>query len=415
LKVLVHAINHAPELTGCGKYTGDLVAWLSTRDHEVRVITTFQYYPEWKKNDRDRGLQYRREILDGATVTRCPHWVSGRLNVLRRILHLLSFVISSFPILIWTVFRWRPEVVYMVAPTLLGAPMVLILSKLFGVRSWIHIQDFEVDVMLGIEESRRGVRKGMKESTGLCFERLCLSRADRVSSISPAMVDKLVEKGVSTKKTSLFPNWVDLDFYQPLPDEERIRKEFGYTEDDVIILYAGNIGLKQGLDQLPELVERCTASPNIKFLIVGEGIFKARLKEELSEGVEKNRVKFLPLQSSENLVRIMTIGDLHLVLQRKEVKDLVLPSKLTTILSMGGHALITASKGSTLGNLVEEHPGVASLLEPGDSEALYQFLISWASSRPAKPNAIARGYAEEKLGREKILMRFEKELRELDL
>ena len=48
LKILLYGINFAPELTGIGKYTGEMAAWLAERGHAVRVVTAPPYYPDWK-------------------------------------------------------------------------------------------------------------------------------------------------------------------------------------------------------------------------------------------------------------------------------------------------------------------------------------------------------------------------------
>ena len=39
MKILINGINHSPELTGIGKYTGEMVKWLTEQGHEVRVVT----------------------------------------------------------------------------------------------------------------------------------------------------------------------------------------------------------------------------------------------------------------------------------------------------------------------------------------------------------------------------------------
>ncbi len=48
MKILVYGINYWPELTGIGKYTGEMVEWLAAQGHEVRVITAPPYYPQWQ-------------------------------------------------------------------------------------------------------------------------------------------------------------------------------------------------------------------------------------------------------------------------------------------------------------------------------------------------------------------------------
>ena len=90
-RILLVTINYWPELTGIGKYTGEMAEWLVKHGFEVKVITAPPYYPEWKVSGGYSSALYRREIINGVTVMRCPLWVPGKLSGLKRIMHLASF------------------------------------------------------------------------------------------------------------------------------------------------------------------------------------------------------------------------------------------------------------------------------------------------------------------------------------
>jgi colanic acid biosynthesis glycosyl transferase WcaI len=61
LKILIYGINFAPELTGTGKYTGEMAGWLAGHGHEVRVVTAPPYYPGWQVADGYSASRYRRQ------------------------------------------------------------------------------------------------------------------------------------------------------------------------------------------------------------------------------------------------------------------------------------------------------------------------------------------------------------------
>ncbi len=82
MKILVYGINYSPELTGIGKYTGEMVEWLARNGHEVRVITAPPYYPEWKVAEHYSSWRYRREE-GAATVWRCPLMFRQRFQHLK--------------------------------------------------------------------------------------------------------------------------------------------------------------------------------------------------------------------------------------------------------------------------------------------------------------------------------------------
>ena len=72
MKLLVYGINFAPELTGIGKYTGEMVAWLATQGHDVRVVTAPPYYPDWAVWPGYNAARYSTEIWNGAKIIRTP-------------------------------------------------------------------------------------------------------------------------------------------------------------------------------------------------------------------------------------------------------------------------------------------------------------------------------------------------------
>ena len=121
MKILIHGINYAPEIIGTGKYTGELGRWLAARGHEVRVVTAPPYYPAWRVGEGYSAGRYRRESIAGVDVWRCPLWVPEKPSGLKRLLHLASFASSSFPIMLRQAL-WRPDVVMLIEPPLLGAP-----------------------------------------------------------------------------------------------------------------------------------------------------------------------------------------------------------------------------------------------------------------------------------------------------
>ncbi|WHG95737.1 WcaI family glycosyltransferase [Escherichia coli] len=154
MKILVYGINYSPELTGIGKYTGEMVEWLAAQGHEVRVITAPPYYPQWQVGENYSAWRYKREE-GAATVWRCPLYVPKQPSTLKRLLHLGSFAVSSFfPLMAQR--RWKPDRIIGVVPTLFCTPGMRLLAKLSGARTVLHIQDYEVDAMLGLGLAGKG-------------------------------------------------------------------------------------------------------------------------------------------------------------------------------------------------------------------------------------------------------------------
>src|SRR6185437_6951691 len=147
LRILLHGINYSPELTGIGKYSGEMAEWLAARGHGVRVVTAPPYYPAWRVRRDYRAWSYKTEpgtMPDGVRVYRCPVYVPRRPSGRTRLLHLGSFMLSSLPIMLSQT-HWRPDVVLTVEPTLMSSVAGLMAARMAEAVAWLHIQDFEVD------------------------------------------------------------------------------------------------------------------------------------------------------------------------------------------------------------------------------------------------------------------------------
>jgi len=398
MKILLYGINYSPELTGIGKYSGEQARWLASQGHDVRVVTAPPYYPHWQVGEGYSPWRFRRERVDGVTVLRCPLYVPRKPTALKRLLHLMSFSASSCLAVLGQL-RWRPDLVILVVPTLFCAPQALLLAKLSGAKSVLHIQDFEVDAMFGL---------GMGGSPWLKrlawgIERWVLRRFDRVSTISSGMLDKAAAKGVEAQRLLFFPNWSETERFLDVPADPALLQRLGVPAGKQVLLYSGNIGEKQGLELILDAAQAYAQRPELVFLIVGQGAGQARLLERVQrEGI--HNVVFAPLQAYEDLPALLASATAHLVIQKRGAADSVLPSKLTNILAVGGNAIITADPETTLGRLCEAHQGIAVLIEPESVTALNEG-IEQVLRLPVR-NTVALNYAGEFLDKERILQRF---------
>lgn len=419
MRILIHGINFSPELTGIGKYTGEMAEWLAAQGHEVRVVTAPPYYPQWKVAEgyangwrkeqrpippgpllKKRGEPSPRG-REGMVVYRCPLWVPVRPSGLKRVLNLASFALSSFPVMLRQVF-WRPDMVLVVEPPLFCAPQTWLVARLSGAGAWLHVQDFEVDAAFDL-----GILQAAWLKRWVLFAERCLIRRfDRVSTISAKMLEKLENKGVKAERAILFPNWVDLDAIRPMEEASEFRARLGILPHQVVALYSGNMGEKQGLEIILEAAAKLQGSANIRFVLCGDGAAKPRL---LKEYENLPNVAWLPLQPVDKLNELLNMADIHLLPQRADAADLVMPSKLTGMLASGKPVVATAYPDTQLGEVVSIGGRVVM---PGAVDELVQALSGLADDAGARARLgrAGRAYAEENLSRDVILSRFEIEL-----
>lgn len=403
LRILVYALNFEPELTGVGKYTGEMVRWLAAAGHDIRVITAPPYYPQWSILPGHRGDRYSLASDAGVRVRRVPIYIPRRPRGLTRLVHLASFAIASLP----SLFRqtlWQPHVIWTVQPTLFCTPGVLLLSRISGARSWMHIQDFEVDAGFSL-----GVLQGKPlQRCVLQLESWLMRRFDRVSTISARMVELATAKGAE-RPVILFPNWVDVRSIFPLPRPNAFRARHGIGNDEIVYLYSGNMGAKQGLATLAATARLLVREPNIRFVFCGAGSYRATL-ETACAGLPN--VTFIPLQPLAQLNELLNTADVHLLPQRADASDLVMPSKLTGMLASGRPVIAMAVPGSSLEQAVQS---CGVVVRPEDEQALSTAILELAASAPtrAEMGRQARARAIEQMSAESILKAFEAQLVEL--
>ncbi len=405
MRILLHGINYSPELTGIGKYSGEMAEWLAARGHGVRVVTAPPYYPAWRVRTDYRAWSYKTEPGNGpddVRVYRCPIYVPRRPSGNTRLLHLGSFMLSSLPIMLSQA-QWRPDVVLTVEPTLLSSIAGLTTARLAEAVAWLHVQDFEVDAAFGL-----GLLPGEGRAHRLAevLDRRTMCLFDHISTVSEKMMQRLPEKGVPTEKTVMFPNWVDTDVIAPLPGVSRLRQQLGLGPERVVLMYAGNMGMKQGLELLPLLAQEFAPDPRIHFVFCGDGAYHAQLAGMVRGAAN---VTMLPLQPFDRLNDLLNAADIHLLPQRPDAADLVMPSKLTGMLASGRPVIATAAPGTQVA-LALGSCGIA--VPPLDNSALFAAVRTLADE-PQMRHALgvaARAHAVEHLGRERVLERFEAEL-----
>ncbi len=405
MRILIFGINYSPELTGIGKYTGEMGGWLAKQGHDVHVVTAMPYYPEWDVHQAYKGKMWFTELVEGVKVHRVPLYVPKEVSSSKRIIHEFSFVMGVLPYWFKFLFSKKFDVIFCAAPPFHLGILPLMLSKLRGIPMVSHIQDLQVDAAKEL-----GMIKN-KTFLNIMFglERFILKNSTKVSTISLGMEQKIAAKAIPASQQIMFPNWVDESAIKPLPKEQSLRAEFGIGMEDKVVLYSGNLGEKQGLESIIETAKLYKERKDVYFIIVGSGGAKEKLQQMAAEA-NLDRVQFYPLQPYEKLSALLATADVHLVLQKKSAADLVMPSKLTGILSAGGCSIVTAEPGTSLYTVMHKYD-MGLLCEPEDNIALSETIGKAINSDLTPYRVNARKYAEQFLSKENILRQFETDLK----
>ncbi len=405
MKMLILGLNYSPEIIGTGLYTGKLAQYLAGQKHEVRTVTSPPYYPEFRIRECYSGWRYTRESWQGVEVIRCPLWVPRRISNLNRIPHLLSFAKSSLPIILMQAL-WKPDLVLCIVPTMFCAPTALLLARLSGAKSWLHVQDYELDAALSLDMLTRG---NLLVRLAQLFERYVMIRFDRVSTISNSMRMIAIKKGVRQERTITLPNWVDTNQIRPLSGRNPLREELNLPQEARVVLYHGNMGRKQGLEILIAAAAQLRGELDVIFLLCGEGSFRAEL-ERKAKGL--NNVRIIGLVPEEKLNQLVNLADIHVLPQRAGATDSVMPSKLATMLASGKPVIACTAPDSQLWKLVDQ---VGITVPPECPQELASAILRLMNDpiEQGRLSRLGREYACQYLEKEKILSEFESAILEL--
>ena len=367
--IILISHNFSPDPIGIGRYNGEMIDWLLKNGYNCTVITTFPYYPYWKIQKPYKNFWYKTETIDypdsntTLKIYRCPSYIPSNPTGKKRAFQDFTFLISKF----WVVCKMmllnkKFDLIVTIAPPFHLAYLGLLLRSRTGGKLLYHVQDMQIEAARDLKMfyNKKILHQLFK------MEYRILSEADYVSSISDGMINKMKEK--IDRQIFYFPNWVDTDFFSPMPLRHLLKAKWNFKEDDFVCLYSGAVGVKQGLEGILDAAANLQHVSRIKFLICASGPYKDILVKEAGDKGLKN-VKFIPLQVKDDFKELLNMADLHLVIQKANADDLVMPSKLATILSVGGVSIITSSEGIALYNMVNQFD-FGYTVEPGKQQTV---------------------------------------------
>ena len=396
----VHLISNlfAPdELAGAALFS-DLALYLQEQGCDVRVTTTYSYYPAWKVAPEDAQHPWRQETWRGIAVRRVRMHVPSKPGGLSRLRSDASFLAGllrhgAHP-------GWQPDVVLTACPMLSQCAAQRFLYAGRGVPRLIAVQDFVVDAALELGILRfPGIGLPLRR-----LERWALRSAATLSTISDGMLQKLSGAVGTDRRVVLIPNWI----HGSLEDEVRRQGPAERSTPPSTLLYSGNMGVKQGLPGFIEAFR--TAGEGWVLNLHGGGAERAKI-EHAARGVAG--VVFGEVLDEGRYVAALRTCTACLVTQMPGVGGNFLPSKLLPALAVGAPVLAVADADSPLAREVRAG-GFGEVVAPGDVAGLRHVLHRWGD----RPDDLGRFSTQalewgQRYRRSTVLPRYLDELRSL--
>lgn len=388
---LIVTQHFRPEVIGSAPYCTDLADWLAGQGRPVTVLTGRPHYPNPDDFAAFNATAPHCEAAGGMVVERLRSWAPRRRSALLRIVSECLFLLAGLTALLSGRVA-RHNMVVSLAPSIFAVMLGVAATKRGG-RHFAMVHD----IQSGLAQGLNFVRSGLLLRLMQFCERITLNRLDGVFVLTEEMRAQLRRLGV-TAPIEILPIWVDTD---------RIRPAAPTAGKAPVLLYSGNLGRKQGLEQVIALAEDLAAvRPDVTIVLRGDGSEREGLAREIASRGLQN-VRFADLLPREQLNEGLALGDVHLVPQKPSAADFAIPSKIYSIMAAGRPFLATANPGSSLWRLQEE-TGAFLCVPPDDRTALRDAALRLLDSPDLRGEMGARGrsYIEQKHGRAAVLAAF---------
>ena len=368
LNIAIVALNYSPEPTGIGPFAADIATGLSERGHRVSVIAGYPHYPQWKLMG-DTAEHDSVFESQGIGITRKRHFVPTRPSLVNR-----SRMEVSFGIRAALAKRGEADLVFCISPPLLATAAVVLREKLRRRRVpvVVWVQDL---YGLGVAETRGADTLVARLASSL--ESRAFRGASALAVIHDRFKSHVVDRlNVDDRNVNVFRNWSRQEPIPPVDRAEALRKlGWDSLSEYTIVLHAGNIGTKQGLENVvaaAELADR--SSEKVMFILLGDGNQRPRL-EKLADGIKS--IRFVDVLDTALFGYALRAADILLVNQQSAVSDMCVPSKLVSYYCAGRPVIAAVDPEGITADEVR-NAGAGVVVPAGDPSRLLKEAVSLA-------------------------------------
>lgn len=363
-RVSLVALNYGPEITGIAAYTTDLAVRLAARGIEIQVVAGAPHYPGWQTWPRDSWRKH--EKLNGVEIHRVRSYVPKDPAFVKRLLFEVLYGLR-----LGRVVPKTAEVVVLPSPGLFTSGLVLAVLKLRGWRghSILWMQD-RYSAALAEKQSwpARVASRGVR-----CVESAVACAMDRVVLIHEHWKEEVCsDLDLRPENAVVIRNWTHI-----IPPSERNREQtrqrLGWGSGEIIAVHAGNMGVKQGLENVIDAARLAQDQGlQIRFVLMGDGSQRAHLEEYASD---INQIQFVSHLDDQQYAEALCAADALILNERPGQLSSAVPSKLTSYF-ITGVPIIAATEEDGVAAAEVRASGAGVVVAPGRPEALLASLTS---------------------------------------
>lgn len=379
----------------------ELAQALREAGDEVTVITGFPDYPSGVLYPGYRLGLVRREKIQGISVLRTYEYPYHGTRALGRFANYVSFMLSA-PL--GALRAATTDVMYVWHPPLTVGVAAWMIARLRGIPFVYDVQDIwpEAAVLSGI------LKPGIVVRCLSGLERFVYRRADHILVVTEGARQNLISKGVAPDKVTVMPHWFEPALFEgsETADREQTRREHGW-DGKFVAVFAGNLGLVQGLETIVRAAECLRAEPGIRVAFVGDGADKSRLVQIVAALGLQESVQFVARQPMTRMPAILAAADALLVhLKWSELSNYVIPTKTLAYLA-SGKPIVMAMHGAAADLVRDAGSGyVVPPEHPGALAEGIRKLAAASSPERERMGQSGQAYLRQHLARDVVVPRY---------
>lgn len=347
--------SYWPDVEATGQLLTELCEYLQA-SCDVSVVAG---QPNQVRTAQNETAWENEPFRNGVRIHRVAHTQFSKHRMVLKALNYVSFVRSTRRFLRSCD---APDVVVFETDPFLLPFEAFRLQKRTGCRMVGYLQDIYPDVAVALGKVPNNWMVRQLRKSLFSIYRSC----DRMVVLSEDMKRLLISGGVESDRIDIVPNWSDPTTVRPL-ENNSFRVKHGF-ESKFLVMYSGNLGLTQRLEEFVAAADLLSDLPQVVFAFVGQGSQRQTLLD-LVRTKKLVNVQFFDYQPKSELAMSLSAADLHLVPLTRELSQCLMPSKLYGILAAGRPYLTNAPLESELARLTVRHQ-VGITVQAGSPEAI---------------------------------------------
>lgn len=367
-KILIHTLIFSPDGVSTAYLYNDIALAFQKRGWDVVVLSTTPHFNVVEEQLAEQPMKwgvwglYKKSSFKGISVYHVPQ--KKFKSTLQRLVGFVYWHIVSF---LMALFMKNIDVILSPSPPLTIGRLNNWLGKLKGCKVVYNVQEIYPDILNKPKTSL--VHKVLSK-----MEYKVYNKSAAVTTIDQVFYETIVDRFEDKSKLHIIPNFVDTDLYKSGVSTAELDKSLFPENDNIKLLYAGNIGWAQDWKPLVKLAEKTRNLP-VEYFLIGMGKMRSWVEEQ-KQTLGLDKLHILDYQPRHLMPAILAYSDLQYIFMTPESEGMGFPSKVYTIMACGRPLLVCSGENTPIVNFLKPI-GCAKLITDHDLDRKTDEMTQW--------------------------------------